>query len=62
MGRNDPSSEALAKEDCNHDAPAGEQLTRVPPGTLGLRPFASSDEAKFLSRSPQTAQVAAAHG
>jgi hypothetical protein len=48
--------------DCNRDAPAGEQLAHVPPGTLGVRPSAPSDGAEFLSRSPQSAQVAAAHG
>src|SRR5436190_2341510 len=41
---------------------AGYQLTRVLPGTLGLRPFALSDKAKFFSVAPQPLRIAAAHG
>jgi hypothetical protein len=41
---------------------AGYRLTRVLPGTLGLRLFASSDEAKFFSVAPLPLRIAALQG
>ena len=60
---NDPSSATrrTGRNDGNRDVPAGYQLTRVLPSTLGLRPFASSDEAKFFSVAPQPLRIAVAH-
>ena len=64
-----PARQATRRVDCIHlrqgyggqdrDAMAGYQLTRVLPGTLGLRPFALSDKAKFFSGISQSLRIAA---